>query len=104
MSHFAHPELGYSHHVPLFVIIVLGVVFGVSSSTLSRGDDAVDLIIVRGRLQGCGPLPLLSLPRVVVAATVSLLPLLLCLAPSLHMNPLNLIIQTSGDDVPSLLV
>ena len=65
MSHCAYQELKYSHHAPLFVIVVLGVVFGLSSSsTLSVGDGAVDLIVVEGVLQGCGPLPLLSLPHV----------------------------------------
>ena len=58
-----------------------------------------------GILQGCSPLPLLSLPCVIVAAVVvSLRLLLLLLAPSLLMYPLDLVIQTSGDDVPSLLV
>ena len=35
-------------------------------------------------------------PHVVVAAVVSLWPLLLLLAPSLIMNPLDIFIQTSG--------
>ena len=105
MSHCAYPELRYPHHAPLFVIVVLGVIFGVSSSTLSRGNGGVDLVVVGGVLQVCSPLPLLSLPRFAVAAVVVCLrPLLLLIAPSLLMNPLNLVIQTSVDDVPSLLV
>ena len=52
MSHCAYPELRYSHHAPLFVIIVPGG-FGVSnSSTLSGGDGAIDIILVGGVLQG----------------------------------------------------
>ena len=81
VSHCAYPELSYSNHAPLFVIVVLGVVFGVIISTLSRGDGTVDLVFVGGRLQGCGYLPLLSLPCVVVAAVVSLWLLLLLLPP-----------------------
>ena len=105
MSHCAYPELSYSRHVPPFIIVVLGGVFGVrSSSTLSGGDGVVDLVIVEGFLQGCGPLPLLSLSRIVVATAVSLRPLLLLLAPSLLMNPLDIVIQKSGKDFSSLLV
>ena len=49
--------------------------------------------------------PLLSPPRVVVAADViSIRPLLLLLSPSLLMNPFKLVIQTYGNDVTSLLV
>ena len=105
MSHYAYPELRYSHHAPIFIIPILGGFGVISSSTLSGGDGAVDLVVVRGFLQGCVPLPLLSLPCVVGAAVVvSLRPLLLILAPSVLMNPLDLVIQTSGNDVPSLLV
>ena len=62
-------------------------------------------VIVIGVFQGCVPLPLLSLPCVIVASVVVyLIPLLLLLSPSLLMNPLDLVIQTSGNDAPSLLV
>ena len=89
--------------MPLFVIIVLGG-FGVSSSsTLSGGNGAVDLVVVGCVFQGCGPLPLLPLSRV-AAAIVSLRPLLLLLTPSLLTNPLDLVIQKSGNDVSSFLV
>ena len=105
MPHCAYPELRYSHHAPLFIIVILGVVFGVSSnSNLSGGDGAVYLVVVEGILQGCVPLPLLSLPCIAVTAVVSLRPLLLLLAPSLLMNRLDLVIQTYGDDNSSLLV
>ena len=105
MSHCSYTELSYSHYTPLFVIFILGVVFGVSSSsTLYRGNGAVDVVLVKGVLQGCGTLPLLSLPRVAVAAVVSLRTLLLLFAPSLLMNHLNPVIQTSGDNASSLLV
>ena len=89
----------------LFVSVVPAGV-GVSRSiTLLGGDGAVDLVVVGGVLQGCGPLPLLYLPRAVVAVVVvSLRPLLLLLSPSILMNPLNLFIQTSGNKVSYLLV
>ena len=70
MSHCAYPELRYSHRAPLFVTVFLGG-FGVSSSsssTLYGGNGAVDIVIVGGVLQGCSPLPLLSLPCIIVAA------------------------------------
>ena len=105
MSHCAYPELTYSYHANLFLIVILGVIFGViSSSILSGGDVAVDIVVAKSVLQVYGPLPLLSLPCVVVAAVVSLRPLVLLLAPSIFMNPLDLVIQTSGDNVSSLLV
>ena len=57
-------------HAPLFVIVVL-VGFGVSSSsTLSREDGTVDLVNVGVVLRVCGPLPLLSLPHIVVVVAV----------------------------------
>ena len=106
MSHCAYPYLRYSHHAPLFAIVVLGVVFDVnSSSNLSGGDGAVDHVVVGGVLQGFFPLPLLSLSCIFVAAVVvSLRLLLLLLAPSLLMNPPDLVIQTPGNNVSSLLV
>ena len=62
--------MNYSHLAPLFVIFVLGG-FGVSSSsTLFVGNGTIYLVFIGGVLQVCGPLPLLSLPRVVVAAVV----------------------------------
>ena len=51
------------------------------------------------------PLSLLSLPHVAVAVfVISLQTLLLLLAPSLIINTLGLIIQTSGDNVSYILV
>ena len=86
-------KLRYSHHVPLFVIVVLGVVFGVISISNLFGDNgAADLVVDEGVLQGCEPLPILSLPRVVVTNVVSLRPLLLLLAPPILMNPLDIVI------------